>query len=158
MAINDNIRKRREELDMSQDELAQKLGYIHRSSINKIENGTNSFPVNKIDAFAVALRTTPEMLMGTEIDKVQEQASYYIVEKLLIENLQSGQNPEYVQFACEYVDRLVKIVYGQQGVQLLNYFEKLNNRGKSTIIERIDELTKLERYTDQYMDINKKGM
>ena len=39
MEIGDRIRKKREELGMSQEELAKKIGYRSRSSINKIENG-----------------------------------------------------------------------------------------------------------------------
>ena len=58
------IRARREELNMSQDELAKKLGYKSRSSINKIEKGENDIPQSKIVAFARALDTSPESLMG----------------------------------------------------------------------------------------------
>ena len=36
MEIGDRIRKKREELGMSQEELAKKIGYRSRSSINKI--------------------------------------------------------------------------------------------------------------------------
>ena len=58
------IRQRREELGMTQDELAQKLGYKSRSSINKIEKGENDIPQSKIVAFANALDIAPESLMG----------------------------------------------------------------------------------------------
>lgn len=58
------IRQRREMLGLSQDELAKKLGYKSRSSINKIEKGENDIPQSKILAFAEALNTTPEYLMG----------------------------------------------------------------------------------------------
>ena len=58
------IRQRRELLGMSQDELSRKLGYKSRSSINKIEKGENDIPQSKIVAFAEALDTTPEYLMG----------------------------------------------------------------------------------------------
>lgn len=73
------IRARREELGMSQEELANKLGYKSRSSINKIEKGENDIPQSKIVSFAKALRTTPEFLMGWD-NKEQEVAaseSYY---------------------------------------------------------------------------------
>ena len=40
----ERIRRRREELGLSQDELAKKLGYKSRSSINKIEKGENDIP------------------------------------------------------------------------------------------------------------------
>lgn len=65
------IRRRREELDMSQDELAQKLGYKSRSSIYKIEKGINDIPQSKIVAFAESLNTTPEYLMGWETEQAQ---------------------------------------------------------------------------------------
>ncbi len=59
-----NIRKRRQELNMSQQELADKLGYKSRSAINKIELGKNELTQSKIIAFAKALNTTPGELMG----------------------------------------------------------------------------------------------
>ena len=48
MEIGDRIRKKREELGMSQEELAQKIGYRSRSSINKIENDGRGLPHSKI--------------------------------------------------------------------------------------------------------------
>lgn len=63
------IKMRRNELNMSQEELAQKLGYKSRSSINKIEKGQNDIPQSKIIDFAKALDTTPEYLMGWEDNK-----------------------------------------------------------------------------------------
>lgn len=58
------IRLRREELNMSQEELAQKMGYKDRSAIAKIESGTNDITQSKIKAFADALDTTTAYLMG----------------------------------------------------------------------------------------------
>lgn len=64
MELYERIKKRREELDLSQDELAQKLGYKSRSTIAKIEKGENDITQSKIAAFAQALQTTPSTLMG----------------------------------------------------------------------------------------------
>lgn len=64
MELYKRIKKRREELGMSQDELAQKLGYKSRSTIAKIEKGENDITQSKIAAFAQALQTTPGELMG----------------------------------------------------------------------------------------------
>lgn len=66
------IKSRREELSMSQDELARRMGYKSRSSINKIEKGENDIPQSKIKAFAEALDTTPEYLMGWSSDGIVE--------------------------------------------------------------------------------------
>lgn len=62
--IGSRIKNRREELNMSQDELAKKLGYESRSSINKIELDQRSLPQSKIKAVADALGTTPSYIMG----------------------------------------------------------------------------------------------
>lgn len=66
MEIGHRIKKRREELGMSQEELAVKVGYKSRSSINKIEVDGRGLPQSKIMAFAKALDTTPAYLMGWE--------------------------------------------------------------------------------------------
>lgn len=66
MKIGDRIKYRREELKMSQDELARRLGYKSRSSINKIERDASGLPQNKIADIANALSTTPAYIMGWE--------------------------------------------------------------------------------------------
>lgn len=66
MSLYKNIRLRREELGMTQDELAKKMGYTSRSTIAKIESGENDIPQSKIEHFAKALQTTPAYLMGWE--------------------------------------------------------------------------------------------
>lgn len=66
MEIGERIKARREELGMSQDELARKVGYKWRSSINKIELGGQRLPQKKIVEIARALRVTPSYLMGWE--------------------------------------------------------------------------------------------
>ncbi|MDR2023313.1 MAG: helix-turn-helix domain-containing protein [Hungatella sp.] len=68
MEIGQIIKKRREELGISQEELAQKAGYKSRSSINKIEVDGRGLPQSKIIAIANALKTTPAYLMGWESD------------------------------------------------------------------------------------------
>lgn len=72
MELYKRIRQRREELEMTQDELANLMGYKSRSSINKIELGKSDIPQSKIKAFATALKTTPEFLMGlNENEQIQ---------------------------------------------------------------------------------------
>ena len=64
--IGERIMERRNELGMTQEELALKMGYKGKSSINKIEMGINDIPQSKIALFAEVLRTTPAYLMGWE--------------------------------------------------------------------------------------------
>ena len=66
MKIGDRIRDCRIKLGYSQDELAKKLGYKSRSSINKIERDASGLPQTKIAAIAAALNTTPGYIMGWE--------------------------------------------------------------------------------------------
>ncbi len=64
MDIGKRIRLRREELGLSQDDLAKRVGYKSRSSITKIENDGRGLPQEKIVDFAKALYVTPAYLMG----------------------------------------------------------------------------------------------
>ena len=64
--IYKRIRARREELGLSQEELALRMGYKSKSSINKIEMGINDIPQSKVLAFARALDTTTAYLMGCD--------------------------------------------------------------------------------------------
>ena len=67
LELHENIRARRVALNMTQQELAKKLGYKSTSTIAKIESGENDIPQAKIAAFAAALDTTPAELMGLKI-------------------------------------------------------------------------------------------
>lgn len=64
MTLYENIKKRREELKMSQEQLAKKMGYKSRASINKIEKGKADIPQSKIMQFAKELGVSPGELMG----------------------------------------------------------------------------------------------
>ena len=64
MEIGNRIKQRRIELDMSQEELAHRIGYKSKSSINKIELGIQGLTQSKIKVIADALRTTPDYIMG----------------------------------------------------------------------------------------------
>ena len=69
--IGKRIMERRKELEMTQEELALKMGYKSKSTINKIEMGINDIPQSKVVKFAEVLGTTPAILMGWE--KVQKK-------------------------------------------------------------------------------------
>lgn len=73
MKLYENIRLRREELGMSQQELADKLGYTSRSTITKIESGENDLTQSKIEAFAKALKISPIELMGYHTEESIEK-------------------------------------------------------------------------------------
>ena len=123
MKLYENIRARRIELHMTQQELAMKLGYKSTSTIAKIEAGRSDIPQSKIMAFANALDTTAGKLMGWT---VKEGISGTISGKVDI-----SDRP--------YLD--------VQEVALLAEFHRLNEDGKYKVFEYIGDLAEMEKYT-----------
>lgn len=67
MSVGANIRKRRYELKMSQQELADAMGYKTRTTIAKIESGENDISQGKLQKIAKILDTTVDVLvMGSD--------------------------------------------------------------------------------------------
>lgn len=62
--IGKRIKEQREAIGMTQEELANKLGYKNKSTIAKIEVGANDIVQSKVIEFANALNTTIAYLMG----------------------------------------------------------------------------------------------
>lgn len=71
MTIYDRIKQLREQQGLSQQALAEKVGFKTASAINKIELGLRDINQKKVILFAKALNTTPAYLMGWE-DKQEE--------------------------------------------------------------------------------------
>ena len=63
MSVGANIRRRRYELGLSQQELADAMGYKTRSTIAKIESEENDVTEKKLRRFAQVLDTTVEALI-----------------------------------------------------------------------------------------------
>lgn len=72
MSVGANIKKRRFELKMSQQELADAMGYKTRSTIAKIESGENDVSQKKLQRFASVLDTTVEALISGYSVQVDE--------------------------------------------------------------------------------------
>lgn len=66
MEVGERIKYRREQLNMTQGELAKKVGYTSRSSVAKVEANANGMVQSKLILFAEALQTTPAYLLGWE--------------------------------------------------------------------------------------------
>lgn len=70
--IGEMIKKRREQLGMSQDELAKKLGYKSRSSINKMELGLQDVPQRKVKDFAKVLSVSIGYLLEDDQKQIND--------------------------------------------------------------------------------------
>ena len=70
--VGENILRMRKRLGWTQEELATKMGYKSKSTINKIELGINDIPQSKIVKFAEILGTTPAHLMGWDDEELEK--------------------------------------------------------------------------------------
>lgn len=107
MTVGDRIKKKRIELGLSQDEVAQKVGYKSRSSIQKIES-SRRLPLSKIELMSRALDCSPGYLMGWEDEESipKDIIDYYIQQDADQELLAAyhNANPEVRQM----IDYLLK--------------------------------------------------
>jgi transcriptional regulator with XRE-family HTH domain len=67
MTVGERIRALRKSLGMTQEELAHKVGYKTKGSINKIET-SRDIPIDKVKKVALALDVSPSVLMGWQED------------------------------------------------------------------------------------------
>lgn len=89
MTIGERIKIRREELGLTQEELAKMIGYSSKSSINKIELNVQNLTQSKIKAIADALQTTPSYIMGWEGE--QKRNSYKSVQIPVLGRVAAGE-------------------------------------------------------------------
>lgn len=122
MTIGERIRKRRLELNLTQDELAKRVGYASRSSINKLEMA-RVLPSRKIMLMAQALDCTPAYLMGWE-DKQVDIASEF--EKYF-------QDSEQASRLIAYLDAFAKLSKESQDnvIDYMNYQAKKETDNES---------------------------
>ena len=64
MTIGEKIKKRRTELEWSQRELSDRMGYSNHSTIARIESGKVDIPQSRIVKFAEVLGVSVAYLMG----------------------------------------------------------------------------------------------
>ena len=74
------IKNKREELNLSQLELAKKIGYKTSGAITRIEKGERDLPIDKLKLLANAINTSPEYLIGWEKTNID---SYYVDTSML---------------------------------------------------------------------------
>lgn len=152
-----NIKNKRTELNMTQSELAQKLGYADKSMIAKIEKGAVDLTQSKIIAFADALHTSPSELMGwncvTDEDIANSFANDYLEES--IDNTHEFSPSEKMHFK-NYI-KLLKInrkkvdEYTMELLSLQHKELELQAAHERTDIEITNEMKKFD---DDIMDDN----
>ena len=122
MTIGERIREKRESLGMTQEELAIKLGYAGRSSVNKVEN-SKEVSMKKIKKYAEALNTSVAYLMGWE----EPVVDFYVKEgnaEFLIEVTKKSKDKDFVDRMTKYmslmndnkksVDDMIDFMYSKE--------------------------------------------
>lgn len=111
MQIGDRIKARRIELGLTQDELAKKLGYKSRSTINKIELNINDITQPKIIDFAAALDTTVSYLMGLDSDTSEKSLSAIIGEEAIQMILDNDEKTRIVKWIATQDPEVLSLVH-----------------------------------------------
>lgn len=93
MGCGENIKKRREEIGMSQEELARKCGYKSRASISKIEAEETDLTQKKIIVIAKALGIDPKKLC--DIEETAIQLNIAPIVKNLKKSIENSQDEIY---------------------------------------------------------------
>ena len=102
--IYQRIKHLRELNNMTQQELANKLGYKSRSTINKIESGMRDISQSQILEFANAFNVSPAYLMGLSEDLEQQDDEDTIVLARKLGTLDDSQ----IQLINQMIDQFEK--------------------------------------------------
>jgi transcriptional regulator with XRE-family HTH domain len=121
--VGDRIRARRQELDLSVDEVAAKLK-INRATIYRYESSEiENFSIAVLEPLARILKTTPAYLMGWDESHIDE----------LIENAPPGVVPEELK-AIGFTKKDIKLI------QTYNRAKNSNDPRVRAMIEAIDKM------------------
>lgn len=142
--LGENIRKRRQYLNMTQGQLAEKMGYADKGMISRIENGKIGLSKEKIEKFAEVLRISPVELMG------------YVFEPGLQREIDEYE--AYRKYVRQDVEK-----YNSLSEKMVIEFDKSTEKGNTTyaimdILKNSDEET-LKRILSyaKYLDSTKEG-
>lgn len=120
--IGARIKLRREEVGLTQDELARNLGYKSRSSINKIELGKQNIKQSALVKIALALNVTPGYILG---DKPKDNTS---------------QEP------TKYDTDRPYIPLSESESALLDLYRSMNEEGREKLLDYADDLVRSGKY------------
>lgn len=129
MNVGDRIKKRREELGMSANELAKSIGK-NRATIYRYERGDiENLPTTILKPLAKSLKTTPEFLMGWDDSPLGDYS----------------ENVEYLKNKPDLLELYKEIVENDQLVLLFDKARKLNPQDLEQILKIIDTFNKETR-------------
>lgn len=154
--IGQRIKIRREAIGMSQQELANRVGYKSRSSINKIELGKNDIVQSTVNKIATALGCSPAYIMFGDGDNFHRILGGWGTSSHLVSVILSDPpSREVVQPLLDY--------YGENNDEFFTdiklAYNRLNEQGKEEAIKRVEELAEIPKYkrlSDEGLNSEKK--
>lgn len=93
--VGKTVLELRKKMGLTQEELARRVGYKSKATINKIEKGSRDLHQSKIKLFADALGVSPAYLMGWEWEEEPEELADITAQVL--------QDPGLLQMVKQYL-------------------------------------------------------
>lgn len=131
--IGDRIKERRITLGMTQEELANRMGYKSKSTINKVESGVNDVNQTTASKYATKLGVSVAYLLGwtDDVNHVPDQKTEEYVQ------MESMQN-----ISVAYLTELTEYDMKDMIADLL----KLNQEGLNELHKRLSEMLLVDKY------------
>lgn len=135
MAIKDRLKYRRNELEMTLEDVAQIVG-VTRATIQKYENGIiSNIPSDKIELLAKALQVSPSYLMGWDeavIDGIREDS---------VSGRMAARDEMFRLFGVEHSAASLRL-FGEKIAVL--YYKALNRHSAPELLDMIAAVDELD--------------
>lgn len=126
MTTGERIKKARKEKNMSQKELAEKIG-VSASMIGQYENGLRNPKIETVQRIASVLDVNPYLLISSNITR-----------------LFTGTAQMCVDF--DKLEKKLGSLITDKEYEIMGLFNELNESGQQKAIERVEELTEIPKY------------
>lgn len=134
MNIGQRMKLRRQEINLSAERLAEKLG-VSKTTIYRYEKGEiEKFPIELVEPIAKALRTTPAYIMGWEVkndintiyDQLEDsrQRKVYSFAKYELEEQNKSKQADDILIAAHKDDDLTE----EQEAKVQAYIDKIKKK------------------------------
>ena len=131
--IGDRIKERRITLGMTQEELANRMGYKSKSTINKVESGVNDVNQTTASKYATKLGVSVAYLLGwtDDLNYVPDQKTEEYAQMESMRNI-----------SVAYLTELTEYDMKDMVADLL----KLNQEGLNELHKRLSEMLLVDKY------------
>ncbi len=134
MYLPENIRYMRKYLNMSQEELADRLGYKSYTTIQKWESGVSEPPLKKLKQLAEIFDMDMDVLTNNRLMTEEEFLSQKVRDFV-------QKHPD--NFSVDPI-RLPEDIR-----DLITLYRKLNDLGRSRVLEYVTDLSDNVKYTEK---------